>query len=353
MKKKIKKWYMERKNHDDVIVSCRVRLARNISGFKFGKKISNEEAEKLVSKVRSIKKEIEGKENIPFYSCDVSKLSVREKNLLLETHAINREIFSKNQTTGLILSEDESLSIMINGRDHINIAAVSTGSDIKNVAATAGRIDDLIDTRFKYVFAEKYGYLTSSLADVGTGLKASYLLFIPAIIRSGNLKSLEAELTRFGLMLEAEYTEDRQNSYLYRLYNRRTLGIHESEIYESLEMVASQIATLERQIRRRWYEGKSADIEEKVYRSYGLLKYARSLKYNEAMGLLTMVEFGRIFGILKTNELDYDIQRLMLEIQPAMLIELCTPEDREVNFDRLRAEHIRNILPKIITETED
>ncbi len=344
---------MEGKKHDDVIVSCRVRLARNISGFNFGKKLTDEEAEKLVNKVRSIKKEIEGRENKPFYSCDVSKLSVREKNVLLESHAISREIFQKKQTTGLILSEDETMSVRINGRDHIGIAAINMGSDLKNVAAMAGRLDDLIDTKFKYAYSEKYGYLTSSLTDVGTGLKASYMLFIPAIAKSGNLKTLEAEMARFGLALEAVTDGDRQIGYLYRLYNRRTLGIHESEIYESLEMIASQISSLEKQIRQRWFESKGTEIEEKVYRSYGLLRYSRSLKYSEAIGLLTMVEFGRMFGILRSTGLDYDIQRLMMEIQPAMLLETCTPEDREVNFDRLRAEHVRNVLPKIITEKEE
>ena len=188
MKKKITKWYMEKSDHDDVIVSCRVRLARNLSGYNFGRMLSDSDAQKLVDNVRLFKKEIEGRENKPYYSCDVSKLSPREKEVLLESHAISPDLYSKEQATGLILSEDESVSIMINGRDHIRIAAITAGSNMKKVAALANRVDDMLDASFKYAYSDKYGYLTSSLADVGTGLKASYMLFLPAITSSGARK---------------------------------------------------------------------------------------------------------------------------------------------------------------------
>ncbi len=345
---------MEKNDHDDVIVSCRVRLARNLSGFNFGRMLSDEDARKLVDQVREFRKEIEGRENKPYYSCEVSKLTHSEKAVLLESHAISEELSSKEQPTGLILSEDESVSIMINGRDHIRIAALTTGSNMKKAALTAGRVDDMIDARFKYAYGEKYGYLTSSLADVGTGLKASYMLFLPAISTSGRLGSLESELARFGLMMKGVYGEGNKSpGYLYRLFNRRTIGISESEIYEGLEVVVSQIVDLERKLRKEWYERSKNDIEDKVFRSYGVLKYARSLELKDAMTLLAQIELGKNLGIIEPADLHFDIRRLMLEIQPAMLMTSVRTDDRETGPEILRAKYIRNKLPKIKTEKED
>lgn len=345
---------MEKSDHDDVIVSCRVRLARNLSGFNFGRMLSDEDAQKLVDKVRTFKKEIEGRENKPYYSCDVSKLSPGEKEVLLESHAISPDLYSKEQPTGLILSEDESVSIMINGRDHIRIAAITAGSNMKKVAALANRVDDMMDARFKYAYGEKYGYLTSSLADVGTGLKASYLLFLPALTTSGKLGSLESELARFGLMVKGVYGEGAKSpGYLHRLCNRRTIGLSENEIYEGLEVVVSQIADLEKKLRREWFERNRSDIEDKVFRSYGVLKYARSLELKDAMTLLAQIELGRFLGIIEPADMSFDIHRLMLEIQPAMLMNEVVTDDREISTDKLRAAYVRKKLPKIITEKED
>ena len=354
MKKKITKWYMEKRDHDDVIVSCRVRLARNLSGYNFGRMLSDREAQKLVDNVRLFKKEIEGRENKPYYSCDVSKLSPREKEVLLETHAISPDLYSKEQATGLILSEDESVSIMINGRDHIRIAAITAGSNMKKVAALANRVDDMLDASFKYAYSDKYGYLTSSLADVGTGLKASYMLFLPAITSSGRLGSLETELARFGIMIKGVHGDGNKSpGYLHRLCNRRTIGLSESEIFERLELVVSQIADLEKKQRREWYERNRSEIEDKVFRSYGVLKYARSLDLKDAMTLLAQIELGRFLRIIEPADVNFDIERLMLEIQPAILCTNAVTDDREISTDKLRAAYIRKKLPKIKTEKED
>ncbi|MCR4721825.1 MAG: hypothetical protein K5655_08880 [Lachnospiraceae bacterium] len=354
MKKKITKWYMEKNEHDDVIVSCRVRLARNLSGYNFGRLLSNEDAGKLVDSVRSFKGEIEGREDKPYYSCALNNLGMREKQVLLETHAISPDIFTKEQPTGLILSEDESVSIMINGRDHIRIAAVTTGSNMKKVASVANRIDDMMDRRFKYAYGEKYGYLTSSLADVGTGLKASYMLFLPALTTGGKLSSIETELARFGLMIKGVYGDGNKSpGYLHRLFNRRTIGLTESDIYESLEVIVSQIVDLEKKTRREWYERNRSDIEDKVFRSYGVLKYARSLELKDAMTLLSQIELGRFLGIIEPASARFDIHRLMIEIQPAMLAASFTGEDTEIAMEKIRAAYIRKKLPKIITEKED
>ena len=251
MKKKITKWYMERNDHDDVIVSSRVRLARNLTGYNFGRMLSDADAQKLVDKVRTFRKEIEGRENKPYYSCDVNKLTPAEKEVLLESHAISPDLYSKEQATGLILSEDESVSIMINGRDHIRIAAITVGGNMKKIATLANRVDDMIDSRFEYAYGEKYGYLTSSLADVGTGLKASYLLFLPAITISGKLAAIETEIARFGLMLKGVYGDGvKSPGYLHRVCNRKTIGLSESDIFESLELVVGQITDLEKKLRR-------------------------------------------------------------------------------------------------------
>ena len=343
-----------KKSDHDVIVSSRVRLARNLAGFNFGRMLPDGDARKLVEKVRAFKNEIEGRENIPYFSCDVSRLSPREKETLLESHAISPDLYSKEQTTGLILSEDESVSIMINGRDHIRIAAITTGAGMKRIAAVANRIDDMIDGEFKYAYGEKYGYLTSSLADVGTGLKASYLLFLPALTSSGKLGSIESELARFGLMMKGVYGEGvKSPGYLHRLFNRRTIGLTEAEIYEGLDVVVSQIADLEKKLRREWYERNRAEVEDKVFRSYGVLKYARSLELKDAMTLLAQIELGRFLGIIEPADIGFDINRLMLEIQPAMLMNAFPNVDRELSIDKIRAAYVRKKLPKIITEKED
>ena len=193
MKKRKNKWYYDSAAYHEVVLSGSVTLARNLADFDFPAKMSEEDAAEVVSRVRGITTELAAREGREYYSCRVDKLSNTEKDCLIESHTITPSLKRRKDPSGLIISEDESISIMVNEDDHIHIQAIKAGYNLREAYKTANRIDDYIDSVMPYCFSEKYGYLTSKLQDAGTGMHASYMLSLPGITMGGKVDALQED----------------------------------------------------------------------------------------------------------------------------------------------------------------
>ena len=345
------KWYMKQGSYDDVVVSSRVRLARNLADFDFRDRLTDDDAARLVEKVRALTPGLAGRECTEYYSCNINKLPDNERESLVEQNAISEELAGKKQATGLIISEDESVSIMINEEDHIRISAAVAGSSMREAFKLADRIDDYIDSELQYAYSDRYGYLTTCMSDVGTGMRVTCMLSLPALTVSGKITSIRDEVGKFGVVLRDAFPQNSKNtSFLYTISNQKTLGMSEQDILENLEQIVSQIVALERKRRTAWIENARDEMEDKVARSYGVLRYTRLIAAPDALALLAQLKLGSDAGLIALNGTGADLHRMMMEIQTATLRKMfkCGADEKEVNH--ARAKYINERLPRLKAE---
>ncbi len=340
------KWYKEAGQNNDVVISSRVRLARNLRDYPFSAKLSEKQASELVEKVKAAAPLIENQASMKFYSCSADVLGDMEKTAMVERHIISPLLVAKEQSTGLILSNDESISIMINEEDHIRIQSITGGMNIDEAFQAANKIDDIINEIFDFAFHEKYGYLTSCPTNVGTGLRASYMMFLPALTVAGKIIKLAEELGQYGIALRGTYGEASKSvGSLYQISNQKTLGSTEKEIMDSLDSIVEQVMKQERRQREYILTNNYDEFEDKVHRSYGVLKYAKQLSSVDAMALLAQLKLGIDMNLIHLGE-NYNIHELMMEIQPGNLQCQLDKSVGSVQRDKYRADYIRKKLPE-------
>lgn len=346
------KWYENMDDTSDIFISSRIRFARNLKDFKFAPKLGQEAADELVNRVKEVLpklKEIDN--NKRYYGCDVNELSDIDRNAMVEKHIISPEFASKKQHTGLILSEDETVSIMINEEDHIRLQVIQSGMNLEDALKEANAIDDLMNETLGYAFDEKLGYLTTCPTNVGTGLRASYMVFLPALTTAKRMPQLIEEVSKYGIAIRGMYGENSKSmGGLYQISNLKSLGYSERELIENLNRIVAQIVQQEKQRRVYMLSTNYDEILDQVYRSYGILKYAKSMSSSEAMSLLADVKFGIDTGLIKPLD-TANLFQLMMAIRPSSLQWKLSKNVGKVTRDRMRAEYIRNHLPEIEEET--
>ncbi len=342
------KWYNEASKNSDVIISSRIRLARNLKKYPFSPKLTEKQALELVQEVKEASATIEAQTSEKFYSCNVDILSETDKEAMVERHIISPLLIAKNQSTGLILSENEKISIMINEEDHLRIQSITGGMNMGEAFRAANKIDDITNELLDYAFHEQYGYLTACPTNVGTGLRASYMVFLPALTVAGKIIKLAEQLGQYGIALRGTYGEATKSmGSLYQISNQKTLGSTEREIIENLNRIVEQVMKQERRQREYILTNSFDEIEDKVYRSYGVLKYATQLSSSDAMTLLAQLKLGMDMKLIQLGD-DYNVHELMMEIQPGNLQSSLDKNVGSVQRDKYRADYIRKKLPEII-----
>lgn len=342
------KWYEQLDENTDVIISSRVRLARNLNQYPFSARLQDNDAKSLVdetfNKIRSIQ-EIESKE---FNYLKLSQVTDINRLAMVERHSVSPLLANKQQEAGVILSSDESISIMVNEEDHIRIQCLSGGMDIQKVFDKANEIDDLLYDKLIFAFDEKYGYLTSCPTNVGTGLRASYMVFLPALAISGKVNRLSEEVRKYGVDIRGMYGEGSKSiGNIYQISNQKTLGNSEFGIIDNLNNIVVQVIRQERKYRSHLLDKSYNEIEDQIYRSYGVLKYAKQINSTDAMTLLSQLKFGIDANIIKVQE-RINIYRMMMEIQPASIQYLTGKNTGRIARDRLRADYLNQHIPKTI-----
>lgn len=335
------KWYLEHNPDDDIAVSTRIRLARNLRAYPFENRMTPEQKKKLLSDVKTLLQNANLKEKIDLGFIELEKLTPEQNFSLVEKHLISPAFSQNPKHAGLALSSDESIAVMINEEDHIRIQTLSSGLNLKQTLQAANCIDDILDASLLYAFDEKLGYLTQCPTNLGTGLRASVMLHLPALEANGVIGRISQMVSKLGLTIRGTYGEGtRVNGAFYQLSNQVTLGISEEGAIENLRAIASQIITQER-------ASRSAELgdymEDKVWRAYGVLSSARLLTNDEFIELASILRMGVSQGILKGVSYG-EINALINTTGPATIM---AQEGRAMEAgerDKLRAVIVRERL---------
>lgn len=337
------KWFDNTGKPQGIIVASKIRLARNIEGYVFPGKLEDEEREQLIQRVKEELKDL----NLEYI--DLKQLTNDQKQMLREHRVINSNIASRKEPMGLLLSEDESVSVLIGGDDHLRMQCQKAGSFLRRELQTLDQLDDEINEKFDYAYHDHYGYLTAFPTNMGTGMRASTVLHLPLISRERDFKQMGEELGRMGIRMKGVFGDVPSDNYgqLYRLSNQRTLGLTETEILENVERFALQLAEQERRAENDMLKNHKGDMEDEAYKSYGILKYARKLSLKECLIYLSQVRMGMANGVLQTKE-PVCIYRLMIQAQPGSLADWAGRSLGEDEVQVVRAKMIQAHLPEIV-----
>lgn len=339
------KWYEKAGNCSDVVYSTRVRLARNLRQYPFPNRATVEQKQEIEAKIRDAL--ISGNSAIAsqFSFVPLEKLTDEEAVSLVERHIVSPEFISDRRNKALLLSEDESISIMINEEDHLRIQVMKEGLLLKEAAEAADRLDTLLGETLQFAFDPEFGYLTQCPTNLGTGMRASVMLHLPALTESGAMSRIAANLSKLGLTLRGSYGEGSQIvGGMYQLSNQITLGLSETEAIDNLGAIAAQLIEQERKTREEW--ASNIVLQDKIERAAGVLKSAKMLSSGEFMELLSYIRLGISVGLLKGVGME-ELNELFVRMQPATLAASVQKPIDAGERDILRAEQTRKICANI------
>lgn len=332
-------WYLQSSENSDVAKSTRVRLARNLNDFKFN--LGNKEDMKVLA--NRIKENLYAiGYGLKFFRLkdmdDITKMSLVEKNL------INPEfVLHKNELGNILINDEENICIMIGNEDHIELQVFNCGLDLDNTLNLAIEVDKKIEEALGYAVNKKYGYLTSCPNNVGTGLRASVMVHLPALSKTKNTKKVLEAINSFGVNIRGVYGENTESTGdMYQISNKQTLGITEQEIIQNLYVIVEKVIKQEREARKILAKDDIA-LEDLIYRSYGILSNCRKLSSEETRELLSNIKLGTDLGILKELT-DLQVQKLYLYTKPANLQKYVGEQYEAIERDIKRAEVVKQIL---------
>ncbi len=335
-----KKWYELNGKDGEVVISTRIRLARNLEQYPFPIRCSNELRKEIVEKVKDAVLNNNSVISSRFSCINVDNINAGEKVSLVERHLVSPEFISDKGERALMLLDDESVSIMVNEEDHVRLQVMCEGFDLDRAYEQASRIDTLLDEHLKFAFSDKLGYLTQCPTNLGTGMRASVMLHLPALQSTKAMKKISENLSKLGLTLRGTYGEGSEPvAAMYQLSNQISLGISEKTAIENLKNITKQLIAQEMKTREAL--SSQLNVQDSVYRSEGILKSARLITCDEALKHLSNVRLGITTGLIKDISLD-KVNRLIVEIQPATLIHYTGKPLNPQERDAVRATLLRN-----------
>lgn len=330
-------WYTKFGQSGDVVLSSRVRLARNLKEVPFGAKMTEKAENKVISECRKALPDLR--------YIDFSVMTDTEKQALAETHLVSPDMVQNRHKCGILTNNDCSLSIMLNEEDHIRIQAMRPGLDLKACLDAANQIDDKLEENLDIAFDEKLGYLTCCPTNLGTGLRASAMLHLPALTETGNMERLIRSLSKLGLTVRGIYGEgSKALGNIYQISNQITLGVTEDETLEKLDRIICDIVEKERSISRELYTKNTFRLEDRLQRAYGTLTNARLLSSDETMSLVSDVRWGVNLGIIKNVNLEA-LSAVWYSTLPASITKAHNtqnPTERDLKRAELFCEALKN-----------
>lgn len=338
-------WMLEGGEHSHVIISSRIRLARNLSGYPFPQRLSPADAEQVIHEVSQGVKEI-NLMGLPtrMDMVRLSEVTPLDRQVLVEKHLISPQHAKEGVGKALSLTEDEAVSIMINEEDHLRIQCLFPGLHLREAWDLANKVDDALERRLAYAFHHEKGYLTTCPTNLGTGMRASVMVHLPALVILGQIGPLFSGLSKLGLVVRGLYGEGTEaTGNIFQISNQVTLGHSEEEIVQNLTLVAERVVQQESAARDILYRDRRDELADRVGRGRGILSNAYVISSEEAMRLLSDMRLGIDMGLLPKTE-----QRLLNELlvctRPGFLQKRAGRELSTRERDVLRAELIRHRL---------
>ncbi len=332
------KWYMNSGNQGDIVLSTRVRLARNLEVYPFPARLDANEKKEVCEAVKAALSDYNEPGLIPY---DMEAFSPANAVSLAEKHLISPEFASQTKGRTLMLSENEDVSIMLCEEDHIRIQVIYPGLSLDEAFEEAQKIDSHLENKLNYAFHEKIGYLTQCPTNLGTAMRASVMLHLPALTRCGQISRLANTVSKLGLTIRGAYGEgSHPGGDIYQISNQITLGITEETAIANLKSIVLQLVAQERAAAAEMI--KNPVEEDKIYRALGVLRNARLLSTDEFMELISVVRLGAARGVLETNL--EKINELIVSMQPATVSVMNANADSPAQRDAVRAAAVRAAL---------
>jgi protein arginine kinase len=327
-------WY--KNNNSPIAVSTRIRLARNLDKTPFPNTLTDtkEVTDKIKNSILSGNSTL----SKDFEFIDLDTAAPLKKQALAEEHLIS-PVMCEGKGKSVLISKDRTMSIMLMEEDHIRLQIIKDGFALEEAYSLADKVDDVIEENLTYAFDSEFGYLTACPTNTGTGLRASVMLHLPALTMTDNISKVVSSAGNLGIEVRGLYGEGtKAYGSLYQISNRVTLGISEKDTLEKLKNIVEQVIEMEKKARKALYENSADALADKLYRSYGTLKYARSISSGEAKSLLSDVMLGQNLGIIPSDSKITPMECMVLS-EPALL---CDGNELSAGErDKKRAKFIR------------
>lgn len=311
------KGYEKSNINSDVVISTKVSIRRNIAKYNFVNRLSKEQAEQMIDEIIQI---INAESNAFLGKgkyINLSEITLNDKKVLYESGTITEKSLKKESNSGVIVFERNGISMLLNEDDHIVIQVICNGMDLKKAYNLANEVDDFLEEKVEYAFSGKFGYLSARPSNIGTGLHCSYTIHLPALKMYNQLQIILQVVGKFGVMTSGWLDDGADISgSIVDLSNQNTIGVSEEEIINNLNNITEQIINQERSTRNKIYNNNKLYLEDKIYRSYGMLTNARYMTFKESIGFLSDIRLGVELKILNNKISSSDICVLINKIQP-------------------------------------
>jgi protein arginine kinase len=335
-------WLSGQGEETDIVLSTRLRLARNLQGFPFKGRITPEEENRLEAFLAP--KVVDPRIGVNMLYAKLTDMDELERLLLLENHLISIEHFNAKGPRGVAFNPTGSVSIMVNEEDHLRMQVIASGLALEEEWNRINAIDDLLSESLTYSFNPSYGFLTSCPTNVGTGLRVSVMLHLPALVLSKHIEKVFNAVSQVSLAVRGFFGEGSQAiGDFYQISNQITLGMTPEEIIDSLSKVLPKIIEYEREVRRALRNDDRKVLDDKVWRAIGMLRAARSISSEETLTLLSSVRLGVNMNIFDDVPLE-TVNRLLLEVQPGHLQKIEGRTLKAEERDIIRANLLRSKL---------
>jgi len=331
--------------HDRIVMSSRVRLARNLKGFSFPGWAKKADRVKALEVVRP------AVESLPqmaaAFSETMDNLSAMDKQILVERHLISREHAARGVGSGLVLNKDETLCVMINEEDHLRMQALRPGLQLRSAWLAIDQVDSALERCLDYAFSNELGYLTACPTNIGTGIRVSAMLHLPALVLSEQINQIIQAVNKLGLAVRGLYGEGTEAlGNVFQVSNQMTLGEAETDIVERLNKVLTQLIEHEENARGTLLEKKPKMVFNQIGRAYGILANAHSISSKETMNLLSLTRLGIDLAMFPGVERSL-VDELFILTQPAYLQKQYSEKLAAEERDLLRADMLRERLRQV------
>ena len=340
-------WLDASGDHPDIVLSTRVRLARNLQGHAFGPRARVNDREAVLGRIRGVASRLDLLRQASIL--ELPDLDARNRRILLERRIVSRDILGDNgktppRGTAVVLSPQAPLSIMVNEEDHLRLQSLVSGLRLQDAWKLADRLDEEVGGSVPYAYHHEFGFLTSCPTNVGTGLRASVLMHLPGLVLTKEITKVLHGLGQVGLTFRGLYGEGSEVvGNFFQVSNQTTLGKSEEDLVDHLDKIVRQVIQYETQARQVLLRDARGVTEDKIWRAYGLLRFARALPFEELMNLLSGVRLGVSLKLLPRLRV-YTLNKLMIFTQPAHLEEAAGRDLPPAEGDAHRAAYVRRVL---------
>lgn len=336
-------WMEQAGPEGDIVLSSRIRLARNLTGVPFPGQADADQLQQIGNRASfSVQDLIDADASHQYQMLDMAELTEQERRILVEKHLTSLKHVQDSAHRALIIRDDTAVSIMVNEEDHFRIQSLTAGLNLRSALKMADETDNVLESRIGFAFNEDLGYLTSCPTNLGTGLRASVMMHLPGLVLLGQMHRIIEVSTQLGMAVRGFYGEGTEAfGNVFQVSNQQTLGFNETEIVNNVLGLARQIVEQERAARRMLMSDSGEELTDRVWRSYGILRHARSISGQEALGLLSAVRLGIDMGII--GNLSPDIfTELIIGTRSCVVTRIAqTVKMEKTERNRLRAKLIR------------